>query len=119
MTDIKYFIIKSLLVKNAAGKGLGVFTSEKINRGKVVEISPSIVFSGQDAKNIENCPLSNYVYDGGKSLLLGLGFTSLYNHSNSPNVEAQVSGRSIFIIALRTIEAGEELEINYGRDIEP
>ena len=42
----------------------------------------------------------------------------LINHSCSPNCEAWVVGRKIFIYSLREIPAGEELTFDYGFDIE-
>lgn len=42
----------------------------------------------------------------------------LINHSCSPNCEAWVVGRKIFIYSLRDIPAGAELTFDYGFDIE-
>jgi len=36
------------------------------------------------------------------------------NHSCDPNCEAELTRRSIWIVALRDIQAGEELSYNYG-----
>ena len=40
------------------------------------------------------------------------------NHSCAPNCEAQKTPRSIWIVALRDIQAGEELTYNYGYEID-
>lgn len=42
----------------------------------------------------------------------------LINHSCSPNCEAWIIGRKIFIYSLRDIQPGEELTFDYGFDIE-
>ncbi len=42
----------------------------------------------------------------------------LINHSCSPNCEAWIEGRRIFIYALRDIQQGEELSFDYGFDVE-
>jgi len=42
----------------------------------------------------------------------------LINHSCSPNCEAWIEGRKIFIHSLRDIEAGEELTYDYGFDVD-
>jgi hypothetical protein len=42
----------------------------------------------------------------------------LINHSCSPNCEAWIEGRRIFIHALRDIRAGEELTYDYGFDVD-
>lgn len=46
----------------------------------------------------------------------GGGDASFINHSCEPNCEAHVYGKKIFISALRTIEAGEELFYDYRYD---
>lgn len=42
----------------------------------------------------------------------------LLNHSCAPNCEAELDGERIWILALRDIQAGEELTFNYGYDLE-
>jgi SET domain-containing protein len=42
----------------------------------------------------------------------------LINHSCSPNCEARIDGRRIFIHSLRDIPADEELTFDYGFDVE-
>ena len=42
----------------------------------------------------------------------------LINHSCSPNCEAWIEGRKIFIHSLRKISAGDELTFDYGFDVE-
>jgi len=42
----------------------------------------------------------------------------LINHSCSPNCEAWIEGRRIFIHALRDIDPGEELTYDYGFDVD-
>lgn len=42
----------------------------------------------------------------------------LINHSCAPNCEAWISGRRIFIHALRDIQPGEELTFDYGFDVD-
>lgn len=40
------------------------------------------------------------------------------NHSCEPNAEAQIFGDQIWILALRTIQPGEEITFNYSYDLE-
>ncbi len=40
------------------------------------------------------------------------------NHSCEPNAEAEIHGDQIWIMALRTIRAGEEITFNYCYDLE-
>lgn len=39
------------------------------------------------------------------------------NHSCDPNCEVELTSRTIWIVALRDIQAGEELTYNYGYEI--
>ncbi len=41
----------------------------------------------------------------------------LLNHSCVPNCEADCDGKSIWIVALRDLAAGEELTFNYGYEL--
>jgi len=41
-----------------------------------------------------------------------------FNHSCSPNCEAQFEADRIWVVAKRDIQAGEELTFNYGFDLE-
>jgi uncharacterized protein len=45
-----------------------------------------------------------------------LGFTSLINHSNSPNCDfvRYIDALALDLVAVRDIRAGEELTIDYG-----
>ncbi len=45
-----------------------------------------------------------------------LGFTSLINHSNSPNCDfvRYIDALALDLVAVRDIRAGEELMIDYG-----
>jgi uncharacterized protein len=66
--------------------------------------------------------------DSPRAILTSLPLTSRYdidgktlkntaryiNHSCDPNCEAVVTKRTIWIVALRDIQAGEELSYNYG-----
>jgi uncharacterized protein len=40
------------------------------------------------------------------------------NHSCEPNAEAEIIGEQIWILALRDIQAGEEITYNYSYDLE-
>lgn len=67
----------------------------------------------------ENGTLSFYVYDWGDGrVALALGYGSLYNHSDSPNAYAEIDHvhQTIAVKALRGLEPGEEITLDYGDD---
>lgn len=104
-------------VKRIPGKGRGVFATEMISAGTVFERVPVIVMPAEDIlESTDNCVLANYVFDWGRgTMALALGYGSLYNHSYSPNARYDDKGRQTKIFtALRDIEAGEEITVNYN-----
>lgn len=100
--------------------GRGVFTSEFIPVGTLIEIAPVIVLAEQDLKLIhDHTILHDYYFlwtDDGKSAAIALGFGSLYNHSYMPNAEyfTNIEDKSIDVYAIRDILAGEEITFNYN-----
>jgi SET domain-containing protein len=109
----------SLVVRRYAGLGRGVYSTRRLRRGDVVEVSPVIVLTRADWKAVRGTHLERYVFAWGKSgranaLPLGLG--GVFNHANDPNLDFSLNHRneSITFRALRDIPAGEQLTINYG-----
>ena len=106
---------ESYLVVKRSNIGLGLFTREAIPAGKrVVEYRGPIVTTeevnrrrGRYFFEIDE----NYSVDGSAR-----ANTARYiNHSCRPNAEAFVTGRRIWIWSKGTIEAGEEITLDYGR----
>ena len=105
-----------------SGKGRGIVATEPIAAGEVVERSPVLPLALKDSE----CPgLNDYSlawgedipgFEEGKECAIGLGYLSLYNHSDAQNVTFDHDYREneISVRALRDIAAGEELTIDYG-----
>ena len=96
--------------------GTGVFATERIGEGEVVEHTPVLVLAPEDTRFATEGSLSGYVYDwedGRTAVALGCG--SLYNHDPDPSAEYRsgADGQSLVVIARRDIEAGEEITIDY------
>ena len=93
--------------------GRGVFATRRFKKGQLVEVCPTVEVADADVVG----RLDDYVYSSvkkGDSLIV-LGYGMLYNHSDDPNVEYdQVEPSKITFRALRKIEPGEELTIDYG-----
>ena len=99
--------------------GRGVFTKEAIEAGKLIELSPVIVMSGDDRKLLDKTLLHDYIFEWGPKkdqCAMALGLVSVYNHSYTANCTyGMYFKRSmISVIAVRDIKAGEELFINYN-----
>jgi uncharacterized protein len=103
-------------VKWISGKGRGVFARAKIPKGVIIERVPVLTLPVEDVfSNTAKSRLSEYVFrwhDG--EVAIALGYGSLYNHSFRPNARFYSEGRLMQVFsALRDIDAGEEITINY------
>ncbi len=99
--------------------GRGVFTTKSIPTGTVVEISPVLVFSAKERKDIEKTKLFDYIFEWGarrRMAGLALGYISLYNHDYAANCGYEMDFKHNFmtIRTVRSIKKGEELCINYN-----
>jgi len=102
-------------------KGNGSYTvlaKTQYAKGEIVEISP-VIFVGLEAKAVPR--LKDYIYEIDKNKQIYgivLGYGSLYKHSETPNITFAYNkqNRQMYFIAARTINAGEELVIDYGKD---
>ncbi|MCR9202474.1 MAG: SET domain-containing protein [Planctomycetaceae bacterium] len=104
-------------VKQSPGKGRGVFACKFIPAGTEFEKVPVLVFPSEEVLTGEvGDVLADYVFEWGKgTVALALGFGSIYNHSYSPNARYDDVGRMTKVYtALRDIQPGEEITINYN-----
>lgn len=101
--------------------GRGVFTTEDIDAGTVIEIAPVIVMPGKDRSLIDQTLLHDYIFEWGENrdqCCMALGYVPIYNHSYASNCEYEMNfdDENITISTVRDIKAGEELFINYNGD---
>jgi len=101
--------------------GRGVFTTQDIPAGTIVEISPVIVLTAKERKTIEQTRLFDYIFEWGVSRKKGciaLGYVSLYNHEYSANCDYDMDyGTNLMTIrTVKPIKTGDELSINYNAD---
>ena len=99
--------------------GRGVFTSEKLKAGTVIEIAPVIVMSKQDRQLLDQTLLHEYIFEWGDNhdqVCMALVYVPIYNHSYKSNCEYEMDydNELISIKTVRAIKKGEELYINYN-----
>lgn len=99
--------------------GKGVFASEDISRGKIIEVCDVILLDERDTRIIDKTSLYDYYFgwkNGGGAIALGNG--SLYNHSYKPNAKYQkdLSKNKLVFVSIRQIRKGEEITVNYNGD---
>ena len=111
-------IAHCLYIADTDEMGKGVFTSEDISKGSVVEIAPVVVMSAKERKLLDQTLLHDYIFEwgDGKECCMALGWVPVYNHSYKSNCEYEMDydDRTISIKTVRKIKAGEELFINYS-----
>lgn len=112
-------IAPCLYIAETNSMGRGVFTTEAIEAGSVVEIAPVVVMSAEERKLIDQTLLHDYIFEWGDSndqCCMALGWVSVYNHSYNSNCQYDMDfdDKTISIKTVRNIEAGEELFINYN-----
>lgn len=109
---------KFLHIKSIPHKGRGVFTRAALAKGSLIEKAPVLTFCADQWQTIETTLFFHYVFDwgsqGGGAIALGYG--SIYNHSYSPNAYyvKENEQKELHFFALRDIEEGEEICINYN-----
>ena len=105
-----------LYIKPSPRGGRGVFTSEAITAGSIVELAPVIELTEEDRRAIHATHLHDYYFlwdEAGAAIALGYG--SLYNHAGEANLDYELDYdfEQIRFTAARDIAAGEELLIDY------
>jgi len=104
-------------VRSAGHKGLGVFAKARLSKGQVIELAPCLFVNSMDYRLLKKTDLIRFVYDAESgAVVIGLGYASLYNHSDKPNATYVLYTKKRFIRfkALSVIRVGTEITINYG-----
>jgi SET domain-containing protein len=109
-TDKRLYIGKSKL----DGAEWGVFASEPISKGTVIEITRTLKLKDNHLSHDDNI-LNDYVYklDDDHSVI-ALGYGSLFNHNDDPHIEFDIMDNKISYTAIKDIKPDEELFISYG-----
>ena len=103
---IKFKPPTKIEIKESTRGGYGCFVTEPIKKGEVIEICKVIPAR---VKNYSWLDLRIF------KPVLALGYGSLYNHSDTPNVSRDNFMDELFIFkSLTDIGVGEELLVNYG-----
>ena len=99
--------------------GMGVFAKINFEPGQLIEEAPVIAMDNREKDLLRNCSLHSYYFlvnNSTTSIVMGLGYSSLYNHAGIANAVYNIDlSRSIISIkACKKISAGEEITINYN-----
>jgi len=107
--------------------GWGVFTRQHIAAGAIIEVAPVIVYPRKIATvslwacQAEGIPdkdlmLDQYSLEWNGNNACPLGWTGIYNHSDTPNCQffADYQKSLLGILTLRDISEEEQLLVSYG-----
>ena len=86
-------ILPSLFIASTTKMGRGVFTSENIEAGTILEVSPVIVMSREERKLLDQTRLHDYIFEWGvkkNQCCMALGYVPIYNHSYPSNCEYEM-----------------------------
>jgi len=114
--------IDNLVIAYTENKGRGVYTEAAIAKDTIVEEAPVIVMSAEHRLLLDQTLLHDYIFewqpDGENKCCMALGWIPIYNHSYNSNCEyfMNYDDETMQVKAVRDIEAGEELTINYNGD---
>lgn len=105
----------ALEIKKVDGKGYGVFAVTSFKAEEQIEIAPVIRANRSEFTFANNSELREHLFIWGPDYAMTTGYFCLYNHCFEPNVKIvkHIEDQMIECIALRDIEAGEELQHNY------
>lgn len=107
-------------IRETPNKGRGVFAKRKYEKGELIERAPTItcdvslieeLYRLNDHRTI----LHDYVFTYNGIAHVGLGWSSIYNHSSDNNAHWKVFNEtsSVEVRARKDILAGEEITIRY------
>jgi len=110
--------IPGLYILETDNKGRGVFTSEDLSPGDMIEICPIIRIPSGQLINVDPTIFYEYYFiweESGYDACISLGYGSLYNHDLNPNaiVIMDYEDNTIKIEASSIILPGSEILIDY------
>jgi uncharacterized protein len=108
-----------IFYQTSSGKGRGIFAGRRFEQDELIERVPVIVIPVAECAVLATTLVDAYDFEWGpesSQSAIALGYGSLYNHSFEPNAlyTKLFDSEEIEFTALRIIEAGEEILINYN-----
>lgn len=115
----KIFQPAGIEIRQSPIHGRGVFACRKFTSGAVIETAPLILLAAADKIFLQNTSLFSYYFlidDAATPAALGLGYSSIYNHSYTANAVYSISLKNTVLIikACKTILPGDEITLNYN-----
>lgn len=99
--------------------GRGIFAARTIEEGELIHEAPVIVCPNIQIMMLHATILRDYYFNwGDEQAAIALGYGSLFNHSYTPNAmfKNNLEKETVDFFAIKKIEAGEEILVNYNGD---
>ena len=109
-------ILPFLEIAQSPIHGRGVFATEDIEEGTLIEFSPLIILPSSERGILESSKLYDYYFEWSESqIAVGLGYLSIYNHDSPANCywERLEDKQAMRVISQSLIPKGQELTIDY------
>lgn len=105
-----------IIIKRSKIHRWGVFAREKIRKNEIIEEFPYFFIPFDEISLTPTCLQYTYELDGNS--IIGMGCCGLYNHSFEPNIDYEIDKVNEVMrhYAIKDINAGEELTLNYGEE---
>jgi|FreactcultureFD7_1027221.scaffolds.fasta_scaffold00442_16 hypothetical protein len=113
LTETDEYVIPCATVKYSNKIcGRGVFSNVEYNKDDIIEIAPAVIHQAKFNLGY----LGDYTFSlNDKFVLIGCGYTAMYNHSDKSNAYwTTIDNNKIKIVAKRKILPNEEIFISYG-----
>ena len=120
---LKVKMMESSLAKNSKNSNqvsYGMFATEPIKKGEVIEICPILLEKTNLLK--QGGIVKDYYFNMPNGMgALPLGYGGMYNHSDNYNASTPMENfdttkRTLTVTANRDISPGEEVTVNYGKN---
>lgn len=108
-TDDRFYVAESTI----AGAGMGLFARVPLATGAELRVIGVAVDPGS-LSDLCTRYADPYKLRAGGKLIIPLGFGGMINHAAQPNLERLLRDDTLFLRAVRPIDAGEELFIRYS-----
>ena len=106
----------TLVIRQSRIHSYGCYATRPIRNGTLIVEYVGEYLTCEQADDLYDDFPNTYLFglDGGKRIIDGYGVAAFVNHSCKPNCETDQIRGKMWIIALRDIEAGEELTYDYN-----
>ncbi len=107
-----------IVVLDSPIQGKGIFTTKPCKKGEALMIIAGETINADECLRREAEEANVYIFYNDDDTYIDTAMTAkirYINHSCEPNAEVKDRDReSLYLVALRAIEAGEEITIDYG-----